>query len=57
MSNEILSINVPQISEDIDIFEDIRITLKKYNFSYLDMEIEYTTSSIVYRFQRIEDDD
>jgi len=57
MSNEILSISVPQISEDIDIFEDIRITLKKYNFSYLDMEIEYTTSSIVYRFQRIEDDD
>ena len=56
MSNEILSISVPQMSEDIDIFEDIRIILKKYDFSYLDMEVEYTASSIVYRFQRIEDD-
>jgi len=52
MSNEILALTLPQIEDDIDIFESIKTLLKTHNFVYLDMAPEFNTESITYRFQR-----
>ena len=52
MSNEILAVSVPQVEDDIDIFEKIKTLLITHNFVYLDMKPEYNSESIIYRFQR-----
>jgi hypothetical protein len=52
MSNEIISVSIPQFDDDIDVFEDLRVILATKGFNYLDMAPEYNTESIVYRFQK-----
>lgn len=52
MSNEILAVSVPQVEDDIDIFEEIKTLLNTHNFVYLDMKPEYNSEAIIYRFQR-----
>ncbi len=58
MANEIISVNVPQCSDDIDIFEDLKAMLMTRGFAYIDMEPgsrqNYTEESVTYRFQREE---
>jgi len=52
MSNEIIAVSIPQIDDDIDIFEEIKILLKSWKFVYIDMRPEFNTECIVYRFQK-----
>jgi len=54
MSNEVLAISIPQIDDDIEIFEDLKILLNRHKFVYLDMKPEYNSEAIIYRFQRKE---
>jgi len=50
--NEILAVSLPQTHDDLDIYEDVRLVLITYGFTFLDMKPEYNTESIIYRFQR-----
>jgi hypothetical protein len=52
MSNEMLSITLPQVDDDLDIFEELKILLMTRGFVYIDMAADYNSESIVYRFQR-----
>ncbi len=52
MSNEILALTLPQVEDDIDIFESVKALLMTHKFVYLDMSPEFNTASITYRFQR-----
>ena len=52
MSDEIIAISIPQMDDDLDIFEDVRIMMQTKGFAYLDMQPEFNTESITYRFQR-----
>lgn len=55
MSNEILAVTMPQVEDDIEIFENIKALLNTHNFVYLDMQPEFNAESITYRFQRPEE--
>ena len=52
MSNEILTVAMPQVSDDLDIFEELKIVLFTRGFVYIDMAADYNSASIIYRFQR-----
>ena len=52
MSNEIIAISVPQVEDDIDIFEEVRTLLATRGFVFIDMRPEFEMESILYRFQR-----
>jgi len=54
MSNEILAVSIPQVEDDIDIFELIKTLLVTRDFVYIDMTPEYNSEAIIYRFQRKE---
>ena len=55
MAKEIISINIPQLDDDIDIFEDLKAILMTRSFFYIDMQPgsrqNYSGESITYRFQ------
>ena len=55
MTNEILALTLPQIEDDIDIFESVKALLKTHKFVYLDMVPEFNMESITYRFQRLDE--
>lgn len=55
MSNEVIAVSIPQMEDDIDIYEEIKVLLKSRKFVYIDMKPEFLTENIVYRFQRNED--
>jgi len=50
--NEIIAISIPQMEDDLDIFEDVRIMMQSRGFIYIDMKPEFNETSITYRFQR-----
>jgi len=50
--NEIISISMPQVEDDIDVYEALRTLLATFDYEELDMSVEYETDSIRYRFQR-----
>lgn len=52
MSNEILSVVIPQVADDLDIIEELKILLMTRGFVYIDMAADYNSEAIVYRFQR-----
>ena len=52
MSNEILSITLPQVEDDLDIIEEMKILLMTRGFVYIDMEADFNAEAIIYRFQR-----
>ena len=52
--DEIIAISIPQMDDDIDIFEDVRVIMAAKGFTYVDMKPEFNTESITYRFQRNE---
>jgi hypothetical protein len=52
MANEIIAISIPQIPDDIEIFEFIKALLITHQFVYIDMAVEPDTNCIRYRFQR-----
>ncbi len=54
MPNEIIAVSIPQFDEDINVYEAIQKTLKSCGFHYIDMQPEYNTESIIYRFQKEE---
>jgi hypothetical protein len=54
MSNEIISVSVPQMDDDLDILEDLKLVLKSRGFYEVDVTVEYETDAIRYRFQRLE---
>ena len=56
MSNEVMAVSIPQVEDDIQIFEKIKVLLNTHQFVYLDMKPEYNSEAIVYRFQRKENE-
>lgn len=54
MSNEILTVKMPQVADDLDIFEELKMVLFTRGFVYIDMAPDYNSESIIYRFQRDE---
>lgn len=55
MGNEIISMSIPQMDNDIDIQEAIKVILVTFGFEELDISVEYETDSIRYRFQHKDD--
>ena len=53
--NEMLTIEIPQMDDDIDIFEEIKALLIARKFVYIDMKPEFNRETISYRFQRVKD--
>ena len=52
--NDIISLAVPQMYDDLDILEEVRVVLKSRGFEEVDTTIEYETNCIRYRFQRVD---
>lgn len=52
MSNEIIAVSIPQMDDDIDIFEDLKAIMMTRGFNFVDMCPEFNTECITYRFQR-----
>ncbi len=55
MANEIVSVSIPQMDDDIDIIMDIEAVLRVRGFHVIDPEINRATNEIVYRFQKVND--
>ena len=55
MSNEILGVSIPQVDDDIEIYEKIKTLLITHGFVYIDMKPEYNIEAINYRFQKKEE--
>ena len=47
-----LSITLPQVDDDLDIIEELKILLITRGFVYIDMAADFNSEAIVYRFQR-----
>lgn len=52
-SIQIITVAIPQMSDDTEIIRTLTKALALHGFDYLDMDIEIETDKILYRFQRI----
>lgn len=51
----IIAVSLPQDTDDLEVLESIKASLAHFGYDLLDLNIEYETDCILYRFQRIQD--